>query len=50
MEIMKDQSLKPVHTVHTDRGTVSALRGKTCRIITAAFTKIRLAVEIPPSD
>lgn len=49
-EIMKDQSLKPVHTVHTDRELFLRYAENMLDYYCRIYKKIRLAVEIPPSD
>lgn len=49
-EIMKDQSLKPVHTVHTDRELFLRYAENMLDYYCRIHKKIRLAVEIPPSD
>lgn len=49
-EIMKDQSLKPAHTVHTDRDLFVRYAENMLDYYCRIYKKARLAVAIPPAD
>ncbi|MEI3168610.1 MAG: winged helix-turn-helix transcriptional regulator [Lachnospiraceae bacterium] len=49
-DIMKEQSLRPVHTVHTDRDLFLRYTENMLDYYCRIHKKTRTAVEIPPSD